>query len=70
MQLQNIFNTNLFFIEIQINQLMMDVKKRSLNEANAALDQLQASRSNPYYRLQYYMQLLGMDTSSIPTDSS
>lgn len=48
----------------------MDVKKKSLDEANAALNQLQASRSNPYYRLQYYMQMLGLDTSSIPVDAT
>jgi receptor-binding and translocation channel-forming TcA subunit of Tc toxin len=48
----------------------MDVKKRALDEANATLEQLNASRNTPKFKLQYYLQLLGTDTSSIPADAS
>jgi hypothetical protein len=68
--LLDVVRKQLTLSEIQINQLVVDIKNRSLDEANASLTQLQAGRATPEYRLKYYLQLLGMDLSSVPADPS
>jgi hypothetical protein len=49
---------------------VLAVKQRTLDEANATLEQLTASRDTPKYKLQYYLELLGMDLSSVPKDAT
>jgi hypothetical protein len=46
--------------ETIINNLLLDMKERQLNEANGALDQLLHSRLSPSYRLQFYKSLVGL----------
>jgi hypothetical protein len=54
--------------ELQINQLVLSIKQRTLDEANATLAQLNTSWDTPKYKLQYFLNLLGMDMSSVPAD--
>lgn len=52
--------------ETAINNLVMEVKKQQLDEANKALDGLQQNRKTPVYRLQHYLKLIGQDLSTVP----
>jgi hypothetical protein len=56
--------------ESNIQNLIMEVKKQQLDEANKALDALQQSRKSPVYRMQYYLQLIGEDLSKVPDDAT
>jgi hypothetical protein len=52
--------------ESNIQNLLMEVKKQQLDEANKAIDALQESRRAPVYRMQHYLQLIGEDLSKVP----
>jgi hypothetical protein len=52
--------------ESGIQNLLMEVKKQQLEEANKSLDALEQSRKVPVYRLQYYLSLIGEDSSKVP----
>ncbi len=56
--------------ESSINSLVMEVKKKQLEEANQALEALQESRKGPQYRMQHYTNLIGEDLSKIPDDKT
>lgn len=56
--------------ETSLQNLLMDVKKRQLDEANQSLDALQQSRKTPAYRMQYYLQLIGEDLSKVPDEAT
>ncbi|HTQ26512.1 MAG TPA: neuraminidase-like domain-containing protein, partial [Puia sp.] len=53
--------------ELTINNLVMEVKKKQLDEASAALDGLTQNRLSPVYRMQHYLNLLGEDLGQVPT---
>jgi hypothetical protein len=53
-----------------ISQLIMDVRVAQKDEASKSLDVLQENRLAPVARLTYYLQLLGMDTSAVPDQST
>ena len=55
--------------ESTIQNLIMEVKKQQLDEANKSLDALQQSRKVPEYRMKYYLQLIG-DSSPVPDSST
>jgi hypothetical protein len=46
--------------------LIMEMKKFALDEANSNLAALQYSRNGPVNRLKYYLQLSGLDNSAVP----
>ena len=52
--------------ESSIQNLMMEVKKQQLDEANKSLDALQQSRKGPVYKLQHQLKLIGEDLSKVP----
>jgi hypothetical protein len=54
--------------ENSIHNLVMEVKKQQLEEANRSLESLQQNRKGPVYRLQYYLQLIGEDLAKIPNE--
>ncbi len=56
--------------ESTIQNLIMEVKKQQLDEANKALDALQQSREGPVYRMQHYLQLIGEDLSKVPDNAT
>ena len=56
--------------ETNIQNLVMEVKKKQLEEAQASLDGLVQSRSGPVSRMQYYLQLIGEDLSKTPDEST
>lgn len=56
--------------ESSIQNLIMEVKKQQLDEANKSLDALQQSRKVPVYRMQYYLQLIGEDLSKVPDNGT
>ena len=45
----------------------MDQKKMTLDEDQKTLDSLQQNRMLPVYRMQHYLQLLGLPASGVPT---
>jgi len=53
-----------------LNNLVMEVKKSALDEANKAMDGLEQNRKSPVYRLQHYIQLIGADLSKVPTEDT
>jgi hypothetical protein len=56
--------------ESSIHNLVMEVKKQQLEEANRSLESLQQSRKGPVYRLQHFLQLIGEDLGKVPNDSA
>ncbi len=49
--------------ETHIQELMMDVRKLQLEEAEKSLESLQQNRKAPEYRLKYYLQLAGEEVN-------
>ncbi len=49
-----------------INSLMMEIKKKQLEEAQKNLESLEQNRKAPEERMKYYLQLTGMDESLLP----
>jgi hypothetical protein len=56
--------------ESSINNLVMEVRKQQLDEAQKSLDSLQQSRKVPYSRMQYYLKLIGEDLGKAPDDNT
>jgi hypothetical protein len=56
--------------ESSINNLVMEVRKQQLDEADKSIEALQQSRMGPAYRLRHYMSLIGEDTSKVPDGST
>ena len=46
---------------------LIEIKRLALEEAQTSLDALEASRKTPLFRLQFYLQLLGLDNTAVPT---
>lgn len=56
--------------ETGIHNLIMEIKKQQLDEANQALDALVQNRKAPYSRMQYYLKLIGEDLTKIPQEEA
>jgi len=56
--------------EVVMNNLIMDIKKKQLEESQKSLDSLVENRKSPVYRMQYNLQLIGEDLSKIPSEDS
>jgi len=56
--------------ESSIHNLVMEVKKQQLNEAERSLDALQQSRKGPVYRMQHNLKLIGEDLGKVPDGNS
>jgi hypothetical protein len=56
--------------ESTLNNLVMEVRKQQLDEADKSIEALQQSRKGPVYRLQHYLSLIGEDLSKIPDSST
>jgi hypothetical protein len=52
--------------ESSIHNLVMEVKKRQLDEAGKSLDALLQSRKGPVYRMQHFLKLIGEDLGKVP----
>src|SRR5262249_26160073 len=53
--------------EIAVQNLVMEVRKKQVDEATKSLDALQQSRKTVESRMQYYLKLIGGDLSKVPT---
>jgi hypothetical protein len=56
--------------ESSIHNLVMEVKKQQLEEAQKSVEALQQSRKGPVYRLQHYLRLIGEDLAKVPNDNT
>jgi hypothetical protein len=56
--------------ESAIQNLVMEVRKQQVDEAQKALDALQQSRVGPVNRMQHYIQLIGEDLNKVPSDTT
>jgi hypothetical protein len=56
--------------ESSIHNLVMEVKKQQLEEAQKSVEALQQSRKGPVYRLQHYLKLIGEDLAKVPNDNT
>src|SRR5262249_10282058 len=56
--------------ESAIQNLMMEVRKQQVDEAQKSLDALQQSRIGPVNRMQHYIQLIGEDLNKVPSDTA
>jgi hypothetical protein len=52
--------------ESTINNLVMEVRKQQLDEAQKSLEALQQNRQGPVFRLRHYSRLIGVDLGSVP----
>ena len=46
--------------------LVMEIKKQQLQEAQKSLETLQQNRKSPEHRMKYYLQLIGEDAGKVP----
>ena len=53
-----------------INNLVMEVRKQQLEEANKSKEALLQNRVSPVYRLQHYLRLIGEDLGAIPDSNT
>jgi hypothetical protein len=56
--------------ESAIQNLVMEVRKQQVDEAQKSLDALQQSRLGPVNRMQHYIQLVGEDLNKVPSDTT
>jgi hypothetical protein len=56
--------------ESGIQNLVMEVRKQQLEEANKSLEALLQIRKGPESRMRYYVQLIGEDLSTVPDDKT
>ncbi|MBL6447077.1 hypothetical protein JMN32_12215 [Fulvivirga sp. 29W222] len=49
-----------------MHNLVMEVKKKQLEEAEKAMDGLWQNRKSPEHRMRYYLQLIGEEVSKVP----
>ncbi|MEL7123024.1 MAG: neuraminidase-like domain-containing protein, partial [Bacteroidota bacterium] len=52
--------------ESTMQNLIMEVRKKQLEEAEKALDNLMENRKSPVQRMQYYLELIGEDPNKVP----
>ena len=52
--------------ESTMHNLVMEVKKLQLEEAQKSLETLQQNRKSPEHRMKYYLQLIGEDVGKVP----
>src|SRR5262249_45667520 len=55
--------------DLSLQNLVMEQKKLSLQEAESSLDALRSSRARPEYQLRHSLKLLGADTSLVPSEA-
>ncbi|MBK8828699.1 MAG: hypothetical protein IPO26_18990 [Saprospiraceae bacterium] len=56
--------------EVSMNNLIMEIKKKQLEEAQQSLANLNENRRSPVYRMSYYLQQIGEDLSKIPSEDA
>jgi hypothetical protein len=56
--------------ESGIQNLVMEIKKQQLDEANKSLEALQQNRLGPKSRMEYYLSLIGEELSKVPDDKT
>lgn len=56
--------------ESSIHNLVMEVRKQQVDEAQKSLDALQQSRLGPVNRMQHFIQLIGEDLNKVPSDTT
>ncbi len=56
--------------ETTMQNLIMEVKKQQLEEAQKSVEALQQNRKGPYYRLQHYLKLIGEDLGKVPNKNT
>ncbi len=56
--------------ESSIHNLLMEIRKQQLEEANKSLSALKQNRLSPVYRLQHYLQLIGEDLAAVPDNNT
>lgn len=56
--------------ESSIQNLVMEVRKQQLDEAQQSHDALQQSRKGPVSRMLYYLNLVGEDTGKVPDENT
>jgi len=56
--------------ESAVQNLVMEVRKQQVDEAQKSLDALQQSRLGPVNRMQHYIQLIGEDLNEVPSDTT
>lgn len=52
--------------ESSIHNLVMEVRKQQLEEAQKSVEALQQSRKGPVYRMQHFLKLIGEDLGKVP----
>ncbi|CAA9890522.1 conserved hypothetical protein [Candidatus Methylobacter favarea] len=53
-----------------MQNLMMEIKKKQLEEAQKNIESLQQNRKTPEARMKYYLKLSGLDESLVPNDTA
>jgi len=56
--------------EIVMQNLVMEIKKKQLEEAQKNIESLQQNRKNPEARMKYYLKLSGLDESLVPNETA
>jgi Tc toxin complex TcA C-terminal TcB-binding domain/Neuraminidase-like domain/Salmonella virulence plasmid 28.1kDa A protein len=56
--------------ESTMHNLIIEIKKSQLEEANKTLDSLKQNRKSPEHRMKYYLQLIGEDAGKVPGTES
>jgi hypothetical protein len=56
--------------ETSTQNLIMEVRRQQVDEAQKSLEALQQSRLGPVNRMQHYIQLIGEDLAKVPTDTT
>ena len=53
-----------------MQNLMMEIKKKQLEEAQKNIESLKQNRASPEARMKYYLKLSGLDESLVPNDTA
>ncbi len=56
--------------ESTMHNLVMEIKKHQLEEAQKSLETLQQNRQAPEERMKYYLKLSGLDESAVPSENA
>jgi Tc toxin complex TcA C-terminal TcB-binding domain/Neuraminidase-like domain len=56
--------------ESTMHNLVMEVKKQQVEEADRSLEALKQSRNGPASRMQYYLKLIGEDAGKVPGENT
>ena len=52
--------------ESTMHNLVMEIKKHQLDEAQKSLESLLQNRKSPEHRMEHYLKLIGKDTNEVP----